>query len=244
MQRTDRDFSVKNFGRGSATGREYRLFTLIELLVVIAIISILASMLLPALGKARRSARNIKCINNLSQVGRACMLYGDDNAEYLYPYSQKNTAGTLKAWFDPGCFIWDYINFSGYLGNYYRSASGTLTVGSILCPELSPPVGSGSLFSYGYAADKVPKYPFSRAMRPSSSCLMAETHASYAKVNHQDAYVPFFPHPNQSANILYLDCSVRNRNRKDVIHKALGTTASSYADQHIMWNPYTAIFFW
>ena len=66
MQRTNRDFSVKNFGRGSATGREYRLFTLIELLVVIAIIAILASMLLPALGKARRSARNIKCINNLS----------------------------------------------------------------------------------------------------------------------------------------------------------------------------------
>jgi prepilin-type N-terminal cleavage/methylation domain-containing protein len=91
----------------------HRAFTLIELLVVIAIIAILASLLLPALAKAKEKAKRIKCVSNVKQVNLAFKTYAIDHNNYYPWHTEPAEGGTYGA--NAGNATLDYMAASNYI---------------------------------------------------------------------------------------------------------------------------------
>ncbi len=134
-------------------------FTLIELLVVIAIIAILASMLLPALARARGRAMAGECQNNLRQLAMANSQYAIGNQDFYAPYAKYSGRAANIVYPYP---VWwgakeasgevKYLK-DGYLSNFLSTNTGLMT-----CRVMLPYVGeitgeTGG--SYGYNANGV-----------------------------------------------------------------------------------------
>ena len=91
-------------------------FTLVEILVVIAIIGVLLAFLLPALEKAREQANSVRCANNLSQIGMALLMYGQDN-HGQFPRTTYATAPSITMVFDTGAAATDPFGAGGPQAN-------------------------------------------------------------------------------------------------------------------------------
>ncbi|NLZ63239.1 MAG: type II secretion system protein [Lentisphaerae bacterium] len=213
-------------------------FTLIELLVVIAIIAVLASMLLPALSKARQKARTLDCSSKLRSIGVAQLMYADDNSGYIPPY--RDYATPEKFWFyltNSAGFLTPYLGtgtdsslqYIGYASTKYKVRS------KLICPEVVQPADDTAVFAYGFndhffnpgLGGGLAAQLNTNWRHPSETAMLGETVKS-SQFNYGNPYVnwehllPIHLRHNNAANFVHCDGRVSHLNYNSIPWRPVG----------------------
>ena len=186
------------------------LFTLIELLIVIAIIAILAAMLLPALQRVKDMAQRIRCVGNMSMLGKAAALYSSDSNDWPVLYTNSYYSPRLY-WFNgtdgqlaPYCGL----TKNAVIGGYSRKSSGSV-LSPFACPvrkwesqNTNDVPGIGLLAKLAFSSDG----SISGAGRlhqvrmPSRGCYFAEVALGQYQTSYTKVMWPAFPHDNPQSD--------------------------------------------